>query len=84
MKLAVTLRDWVILTVQLPVPLQAPDHPLKECPLAGVAVSVTLVPLAKLVLHVPLVLPAEMEQLIPLGLDVTDPVPVPLPPRVSV
>ena len=83
-KLAVTLRDWVMLTVQAPVPLQAPDQPLKECPLAAVAVSVTLVPSEKLALHVPLVLPAEIEQLTPLGLDVTDPFPVPLPPTVSV
>jgi hypothetical protein len=73
-----------MLTVQLPVPLQAPDQPLNECPLAAVAVSVTLVPSAKLPLHVPLVLPPEIEQLIPLGLDVTEPLPVPLPPTVSV
>jgi hypothetical protein len=83
-KLAVTVRDWVMLTVQPPVPLQAPDQPVNECPLAGVGVSVTLVPSVKLALHVPLVLPPEIEQLIPLGLDVTEPFPVPLPPTVSV
>ena len=81
---AIALRACVMLTVQPPVPLQAPDQPLNECPLAAVAVSVTLVPSVKLALHVPLVLPLEIEQLIPLGLDVTEPFPVPLPPTVSV
>jgi hypothetical protein len=30
--------------VQLPVPLQAPDQPAKKAPVAGVAVSLTLIP----------------------------------------
>jgi hypothetical protein len=33
-----------MLTVQLPVPEQAPDQPAKVAPVAGAAVSVTLVP----------------------------------------
>ena len=36
----------VMLSVQVPVPEQAPDQPLKPEPLAGVTVSVTLVPVA--------------------------------------
>ena len=43
-KLAVTVRDDAMLTRQLPVPEQAPDHPAKVAPEAGVAVRVTLVP----------------------------------------
>ena len=55
---------------QKPVPEQAPDHPVKVEPAAGVAVSVTVVPLA---------MPAEQvtPQEIPAGEDVTDPLPVP-------
>jgi len=60
-----------MVTVQVPVPEQPPPlQPLKVEPAAGVAVSVTTVPLAK---------PAEQValQLIPAGLLVTVPVPVP-------
>jgi hypothetical protein len=42
---AVTLRAVVILTVQVPVPVQAPLQPVKVDPLAAAAVRVTLVPL---------------------------------------
>lgn len=42
---AVTLRAALMVTVQLPVPLQAPPHPLKVLPVLGVAVRVTEVPL---------------------------------------
>jgi hypothetical protein len=42
-KVAVTLHAWVMVTVQAPVPLQAPLQPEKVEPAAGVAVKVTLV-----------------------------------------
>jgi hypothetical protein len=38
---AITLAAELIVTVQIPVPLQAPRQPLKVAPFAGVAVSVT-------------------------------------------
>jgi hypothetical protein len=44
-KVAVTVRAWLIVTWQLPAPLQAPDQPAKVWPLAGMAVSVIRVPL---------------------------------------
>ena len=46
LKAALTLRAASMLTVQLPVPLQLPPQPAKVEPLAGVALSVTLVPSA--------------------------------------
>src|SRR3989442_12917995 len=70
-KVAVT--DWAafIVTTQLPVPLHpAPLQPLNADPLAGVAVKVTDVPLTKAALHV-------VPQLIPAGLLVTFPPPLP-------
>jgi hypothetical protein len=39
LKVAVTLRAWLIVTWQLPVPVQAPLHPANVEPLFGVAVS---------------------------------------------
>jgi len=71
-KVAVT--DWaaLIVTTQIPVPLHtAPLQPLNTDPLAGVAVSVTDVPLANDALHV-------APQLIPTGLLVTVPLPLPV------
>ncbi|MBK7001894.1 MAG: hypothetical protein IPH35_18575 [Rhodoferax sp.] len=68
---AITLLAAVILTVQVPVPLHAPPQPAKLLPAAGVAASVTLVPLANAALHV-------LPQLMPAGALVTVPVPVPL------
>jgi hypothetical protein len=70
--LKVAVTDWFafIVTVQLPVPLQAPDHPAKKAALAGVAVSLTLVPELNDALHVG-------AQLMPAGLLVTVPVEVP-------
>jgi len=56
--------------VQVPVPEQAPDQRLKSELASGFAVSVTVVPLANLELH------AE-PQLIPDGVLVTVPPPVP-------
>lgn len=44
LKPAVTDRAWLIVTVQAPVPEQAPDQPEKDEPVAGVALRVTLVP----------------------------------------
>jgi hypothetical protein len=45
LNVAVTERDAVIDTVQLPVPLHAPLQPANDEPLAADAVSVTEVPL---------------------------------------
>src|SRR3984885_11120209 len=44
--IAVTLSSEFMVTRQLPLPVQAPPQPLKVAPPAGVAVSVTTVPLA--------------------------------------
>lgn len=55
-------------------PEQAPVQPENALPAAGIAVSVTPVPLANVWLH-----PVEPAQLIPAGLEVT----VPLPPTVT-
>ena len=70
LNVAVTDSAEVIVTTQLPVPLQAPLQPANTEPLAGTSVSVTTVPLAKSVMQV-------CVQLIPDGLLVTVPVPVP-------
>jgi len=76
-KVAVTVCSPFMATVHdEPGPLQpAPLKPLNVDPLVGVALSVTVVPVAKSVAHVP-------GQEIPLGLVVT--VPVPFPPTVTV
>jgi hypothetical protein len=70
LNVAVTDAATESVTVHAAVPLQAPDHPAKLDPDAGVAVSVTVVPLSKLAEHV-------CPQLMPAGLLVTVPVPVP-------
>jgi len=71
LKVAVTVRAALIVTVQLPVPLHAPPQPVNVEPEAALAVSVTCVPAAYVLVHVA---PHE----IPLGELVTVPVPEPL------
>jgi hypothetical protein len=66
---AVTFRAALIVTVQVPVPLQAPDQPVKVEPAVGAAVRVTDVPSAILAEQV-------LPQLMPAG-ELTVPVPVP-------
>jgi len=73
---APTLAAALIVTVQAPVPLQAPLQPAKVEPAPGAAVSVTTVAAAKLALQV-------APQFNPIGELVTVPVPVPLRVRVS-
>lgn len=60
----------VSVTLQVLVPVQAPDQPANVEVAFGAAVSVTMVPLGKLALQVG-------PQLIPAGLLVTVPAPVP-------
>jgi hypothetical protein len=69
-KFAVTEVSLARVTTHDVVPLHAPDQPLNVDPAVGVAVRVTAVPLEKLALHV-------VPQLMPAGLLVTEPVPVP-------
>lgn len=71
LNVAVTERAAVIDTVHVEVPVHAPPQPANVEPLAAAAVSVTDVPLAKLVVQV-------VPQLMPDGEDVTVPVPVPI------
>jgi len=73
---AVTVVAAETVTVQAPVPAQ-PVQPVKVEPAAGVAVSVTAVPLAKLAEQV-------APQVIPAGELVTVPLPVPDGETVSV
>src|SRR5438132_13901779 len=70
-KRANTVVLAVRVMVHVPVPVQPPPvHPSKVEPLAGVAVRVTCVPLSKEAEQV-------APQLIPAGLEVTVPLPVP-------
>jgi len=72
-----TWHAWV------PVQVVTPEvHPAKAWPNAGAALSVT-VPLINFEQTGPLAAPREMRQLIPLGIEVTVPVPVPDPMMVS-
>lgn len=70
--LNVAVTDWLddIVTLHAPVPVQAPDQPVKAKPASGVAVNATVDPEGKLALQVE-------PQLIPAGLLVTVPVPIP-------
>lgn len=70
LNVAVTAVLPVNVTWQVPVPLQAPLQPANVEFVPGVAVSVTLVPEAKFALQT-------VPQLIPEGLLVTVPVPLP-------
>lgn len=70
LKVAVTAFAALMVTEQVPVPVQAPLQPVKVDPAAAVSVKVTTVPLLKLALQV-------LGQLIPLGLLLTVPLPVP-------
>jgi hypothetical protein len=71
LKVAVTVVAAVNVTTHVPVPVHPPPlHPVNVEPSAGLAISVTCVPLAKLAEHVD-------PQLIPDGLLVTVPDPVP-------
>ena len=68
---AFTVCGPLMMTVQEPAPLHAPDHAFRAEPPAGVAVSTTDVPWLKLAAHVP-------GQAIPGGLLVTLPLAPPL------
>jgi len=71
-KAAATFVAAVMFTVHVAlVPVHAPLQPVKVEPVVGAAVSVVLVPLAKFALQV-------LPQLIPLALEVTVPLPLPL------
>jgi hypothetical protein len=63
-------------TVQVPLPVQVPDHPEKVVPVEGTAVNTTLAPLVKSAVQVP-------GQSIPAGLLVTVPEPLPVLSTVS-
>lgn len=76
LKVAVTFSAALSVRLQVLMPEQPPLHPPKEKLLLGVAVSVSCAPGAKVALHVP-------GQLIPAGLLVTDPVPLPASATVS-
>jgi len=70
LKVAVTAFAAVMVTAQVPVPLQVPLQPAKVDPAAAVAVRVTIVPLVKFALQA-------LGQVMPLGLLPTEPLPVP-------
>src|SRR5579859_868285 len=74
-KVAVIDRASFMVTEQLPIPVHAPDQPTKRAPVAGVAVSVTVVSTLKL-------LEQTVPQEIPAWSEVT--VPKPLPARLTV
>lgn len=72
---AVTVCAWLMVTVQRLVPLHAPLQPPNVEPFVAAAVMVTLVPALKLALQA-------VPQLMPVGEEVTVPLPVPALPTV--
>ena len=76
-KVAITFSFAFIVTLQPPLPVQAPSHSRKFQPLAGVWLKLTVVPWLKGALQVP-------GQLIPAGELVTVPGPSSLTARVNV
>jgi hypothetical protein len=76
-KVAVTARAALIVTLQVPVPVQLPLQPVKVAPLVGTAVKVTTVPLVNAAAHV-------APHAMPAGVLVTVPLPVPEPVTVKV
>jgi hypothetical protein len=70
LQVAVTLRARLIVTWQLPPPVHAPLQPANSEPVAGVAVSVTTVPVSNGTAHA-------LPQLTPSGLEATVPAPAP-------
>jgi len=75
LKVAVATIFAFMVMVQGPVPLHDPVQPAKKDPFAGTAVSLTCVPDPNIALHVE-------GQLMPAGVLVT--VPVPLPASITV
>src|SRR5688572_3859475 len=81
MNRAATVRFTDIVTWQAPLPVQALYQVLKACPSCVEGVRVTTTPWLNLATHpVAAATPAVILQLIPAGLEVTTPVPVPPPP----
>ena len=76
-KVAVTARAALIVTLQVPVPVQLPLQPVKVEPAASATVKLTVAPLVNEAAHV---VPQEM----PAGALVTVPPPVPALVSVSV
>lgn len=76
LNVAVSDLDELIVTAHAAVPVHAPLQPANAEPVAGVSVMVTTVPPLKFAVHVP-------GQLMPAGLLVTFPVPVPASVTVS-
>src|SRR2546428_13932098 len=69
-KVAMTARAALIVTLQVPVPVQLPLQPVKVAPAAGAGVRVTTVPVVRAVEQV-------APQEIPAGELVTVPLPAP-------
>ena len=82
-KVAVTVRAALMVTMHVPVPEHAPLQPSKVEPLDALAVSVTNVPLAYSSMQSFEVPPALIEQMMPAGFEPTVPAPVPAPFTVS-